>query len=33
MVLQSTENANSSKTNPQTSLFRGENDCVDGFSE
>jgi len=33
MVLEGTENANSSKSNPQTPLFRGVNDGVDGFSE
>jgi len=33
MVLKGTENDNSSKNNRQTPLFRGVNDCVDGFSE
>jgi len=30
MVLEGTENANSSKSDPQTPLFRGVNDCVEG---
>jgi len=33
MVLEGTENGNSSKSSPQNLLFRGVNDCVDGFSE
>jgi len=33
MVLEDTKNGNSSKSNPQAPLFRGVNDCVDGFSE
>jgi len=33
MVLEGTENGNSSKSNPQTLLCTGVNDCVDGCSE
>jgi len=33
MVLEGTENGNSTKSNPQTPLFKGAVACINDFSE